>query len=49
MKDWQNKAYKGEIKLNIVIVYINNVGYISGKAYLCTAFCKIINKLIILK
>lgn len=49
MKDWQNKAYKGEIKLNVVIVYINNIGYISGKAYLCTAFCKIINKLIILK
>lgn len=49
MKDWQNKACKGEIKLNIISVYINNVGYISGKAYLCTAFCKIINKLIILK
>ena len=45
MKDWQNKACKGEIKLNIISVYINNVGYISGKAYLCTAFCKIINKL----
>ena len=37
MKDWQNKACKGEIKLNIISVYINNVGYISGKAYLCTA------------
>lgn len=49
MKDWQNKTRKGEIKLNVVIVYINNVGYISGKAYLCIAFCKIINKLIILK
>lgn len=49
MKDWQNKACKGEIKLNIISVYINNVGNISGKAYLCTAFCKIINKLIILK
>lgn len=49
MKDWQNKVCKGEIKLNVVIVYIDNVGYISGKAYLCTAFCKIINKLIILK
>ena len=47
MKDWQNKTCKGEIKLNIISVYINNVGYISGKAYLCTAFCKIINKLII--
>lgn len=38
MKDWQNKTCKGEIKLNIISVYINNVGYISGKAYLCTAF-----------
>ena len=49
MKYWQNKTCKSKIKLNVIGVYINNVGYVSGKAYLCTAFCKIINKLIILK
>lgn len=48
MKDWQNKACKGEIKLNIMSVYINNVGYISGKRTFAPHL-QIINKLIILK
>lgn len=37
MKDWQNKICKSKIKLNIASAYINNVGYVSRKAYLCTA------------
>ncbi len=31
-----------------MVAYIINDRYVIGKAYLCTAFCKIINKLIIL-
>lgn len=40
MKVWQNKACKGKIKLNVVIVYINNVGYISEKRTFAPHFAK---------
>ena len=38
---------KGKNKLKLMVAYIINDRYVSGKEYLCTAFCKIINKLII--
>ena len=41
------RADKGKKKLKLTVAYIINDLYVSGKAYLCTAFCKIINKLII--
>ena len=48
MKYWQNKALKGKNKLKPTRLHLNNGRYVGEKAYLCTAFCKIINKLIIL-
>ena len=39
-------AVKGKNKLKLTIAYIINDRYLDGKEYLCTAFCKIINKLI---
>ena len=38
---------KGKNKLKTISLHIINYRYVSGKAYLCTAFCKITNKLII--
>ena len=41
------QSFKSKKKLKLTVAYIINALYVSGKAYLCTAFCKIINKLII--
>ena len=41
------KCNKRKNKLKLVAAYIINDRNVNGKQYLCTAFCKIINKLII--
>lgn len=41
------KPTKGKNKLKSMPLHIINNRYVIRKVYLCTAFCKIINKLII--